>query len=289
MKQVNFYTIIDPYKKTPFMGGGPETYRQIINNIEECGFKVNLILPSSPWISPEDCNFFILQDIFNDPIGSQWFKNDQYLEFLSSSKPFIFSECAYTACTTEPYAINSYGTISYGSDLSKFSRQFMLKARLVLTTSPLHKSEIETHIGYKLNNAYCYLQEVDTSRFYNQNLKNRDIPYLYAGACTWAKGFDLVVKEYKDKGLFIAGDINPIPPEKMPEIYNRTKNFVHLPRWKEPFSRTVAEASLCGCKIIGNSNIGAYSYGKDLSNPNIYQESKEDFISIIKKKFCEND
>ena len=65
------------------------------------------------------------------------------------------------------------------------------------------------------------------------------------------------------------------------------KNFIFLPQWPEPFGRVVAEAAMCGCEIIGNSNIGALSYKKDLSSPLTYKNNNKIFwdnISAITNK-----
>jgi len=55
-------------------------------------------------------------------------------------------------------------------------------------------------------------------------------------------------------------DVGPISPYQMNEMYNKHKTFLHLPGTPQPFDRTVPEAYLAGCEIIGNKLIGALSY-----------------------------
>jgi len=51
-----------------------------------------------------------------------------------------------------------------------------------------------------------------------------------------------------------------IPNDQLPQIYSQFEFFVHLPETPMPFERTVAEAYLCGCKLIVNPLVGATSY-----------------------------
>jgi hypothetical protein len=40
----------------------------------------------------------------------------------------------------------------------------------------------------------------------------------------------------------------------MANVLNRTKTFVHMPRWPEPYGITTIQAALCGCEVIENEN-----------------------------------
>ena len=57
----------------------------------------------------------------------------------------------------------------------------------------------------------------------------------------------------------------------MVEVLNRTKTFVHMPRWPEPYGITTLQALLCGCEVIENENsvvtknIDVDSYLKEIS------------------------
>lgn len=61
-------------------------------------------------------------------------------------------------------------------------------------------------------------------------------------------------------------EIPYVPNKELPKMYSKHEHFIHLPEGIEPFGRTVMEALLCGCKIIGNDNVGALSYDWDYSN-----------------------
>ena len=71
--------------------------------------------------------------------------------------------------------------------------------------------------------------------------------------------------------------LGPVPYDQVPIYMNRAKNFVFLPRWPEPQGRVVAEAALCGCNIIGNENVGALSFGADLTDPSYYKGVEDAF------------
>lgn len=51
-----------------------------------------------------------------------------------------------------------------------------------------------------------------------------------------------------------------VPQHQLNELLNQHEALLHLPETPMPFDRTVAEAYLAGCKIIGNSLIGAMSF-----------------------------
>lgn len=282
------YTIIDGSNGDPSNGGGNQTQQNIIDNIKTAGYSVEIVTPKTQFINPDNSNLNIYENIFNDPQGQiGWFTGEQYMELLSTNIPYLFCESGYTAVTTKPYGSKD------DDDIIKLSVKFFLKAKKVILGSPLHQQEIERMIQHMLPRAYLYLREIDTNHFCNKKY-DRDIEYLHVGAFNHWKGTDLVLERYNNKGLILAGYgqlpkdigqakyIGHIPFEVLPQIYSRAKNYVHIPRWKEIFSRTVAEASLCGCNIISNNNVGALSYKLDLSDPQIYKDSKTQFIDMIK-------
>jgi glycosyltransferase involved in cell wall biosynthesis len=290
-KKVIFYTVIDP-RESDSTSGGPQTAINIINHIRSLGFNVLICTSGKDFLTPDNSLFNIYHDIFNDPFGnSGWFTAEQHAILLNSPSPYLFSECAYTACTTRPYGDDSYSL----NNLSELTKSFVLAAKINMFASPLHSKEFKNFLNLdKEVSTFIYPREIDTSVFVNTN-RNRDIEYLSVGAINYWKGTDVVIDKYKHRQLCIAGygdslpsgvvNLGRVPHSLLPEIYNRAKNFVHLPRWKEPFGRTVAEASLCGCNIIGNENIGALSCAGDLSSPDFYKESRSSFIKMIKEKF----
>lgn len=286
-----FYTIINP-SNSDNTSGGPQAANSIINNIKKCGYSVEIVTPNTNFKDPDSSLFNVYHDMFNDPSGSPWFSQDNMNAMLNSPTPFLFSECAYTACNTAPYGDLKKG----GTDLTPISRKFMTKAARFIVASPMHGEQIRVLSGVDLQNIYPYLVEVDSKKFFDTN-QERDIEYITVGAMNWWKGTDRIIDDYGSKGLKVIGYgdqfpnnteaefLGKIPNSEMPRFYNRSKSFVHTPRWKESFSITTAEAFLCGCRVIVNENVGAMSFNKDLSNPDTYTESVEKLQEMIIGEF----
>lgn len=274
MKSCYFYTIIDPTKVNPCMGGGNQTGQNVINNLKTAGFDTKIVTPKTEWLDPNEPDIIFMFDAWNDPQGSPWFSHKQYEQILASPKKLFVAECAYTGVTTAPYGMND----SYDNNLTNFTVPFFDRAEKVILASPLHLEEFKRWLRLPLNNHYLYLREVDTSIFYNTNQKTRTLEYITVGAMNFAKGTDIVKKEYANLFVVNLGSYNQIDLAK---LYNLTKTFVHKPRWKESFSRTTCEAALCGCKLEVNNNVGALSWGLDLSSAEIYENSRQKFVNLL--------
>jgi glycosyltransferase involved in cell wall biosynthesis len=290
MAHVYFYTVIDP-SGSDNTSGGPQAANSIIRNIEACGYEVEIITPRMEFKRPENSAFNVYHDMFNDPGGSPWFNAEEVRLLKYTETPYLFSECAYTACNTAPYGDLSYG----GQDLIPLTGDLMKKAVKFITASPLHGATIESYLGSPLKNLYPYLVEVDAAKFKNLNI-DRDIEYITVGAMNPWKGTrvacekygkDLTVIGYGDDNLIANGSnfVGKIMNNELPSWYNRSKNFVHLPQWKESFSITTAEAYLCGCNVLVNDNVGAMSFNEDLSDPDTYNNSTEKLQKMIAKEF----
>lgn len=286
------YTIIDPFKTDKSSGGGSQAAINVIDVFGICGVNVDVITPESQFVEPDKFDVCLYLDIFNDPLGSKWFTMAQYEPLLNTNTPFFVFENAYTCCTTEPYG----WTNPEKANLAPFSKRFAIKARKFIFVSPLHKQTTERLLGVTLDhNSYEYFQFIDTELFKTNNKSGRPIKYLYVGAINYYKGIDILCQKY-GKELTIAGygDTNMINNgaqylghlklQDLPQVYNLTQNYVFEPRWKETFSRTVCEAALCGCNILGNSNIGVLSYNRDITNPQTYKDGQEDFIRMLKNE-----
>ena len=290
MADVYFYTILDP-SNSDNTSGGPQAANSIIRNVESCGYTVDIITPRTEFKSPSSSAFNIYHDMFNDPDGSPWFNLEQISELSNTKTPYLFSECAYTACNTAPYGDLNYS----GQSLIHLSGDIMKNAVKFITASPLHGKTIEGYLGSKLDNLYPYLVEVDFEKFTEKGVQ-KDIEYITVGAMNpWKGTYDVCEKYGKDLTVVGYGDpslvnsnanfVGKIPNADLPDWYSRSKNFVHMPRWKESFSITTAEASLCGCNVIVNENVGAMSFNEDLSNPETYLNSVGKFKEMIVKEF----
>lgn len=163
------------------------------------------------------------------------------------------------------------------------------EAALNVYLSPLHQRISESLLALPSPPpSYVLPPMIDTSRFFNQGLE-RDIEYLFVGVISEAKGLDAMRERFRHTDIRLIGRCAPgavvdfgthidhVPYDQVPHYMNRAKNFVFLPRWPEPQGRVVAEAALCGCKIIGNANVGALSFGIDLSDPASYTGAETGF------------
>ena len=168
-------------------------------------------------------------------------------------------------------------------------------AALNVYLSPLHAKVSEDLIGLAEPPPFFVLPPtIDTTRFYNRQ-GERDIDYLFVGVISEAKGLAAMRDRFADENIVLIGRCAPgikvdfgthidhLPYDQIPLYMNRAKNFVFLPRWPEPQGRVVAEAALCGCKIIGNDNVGALSFGADLADPAIYRDAEALFWTRVEE------
>lgn len=158
--------------------------------------------------------------------------------------------------------------------------------------SPLHKKISEGLIGEGVAPGYVLKPMIDTSRFQNHGLE-RDIEYLFVGIIGEAKGYSEIRRRFASSNIYLIGKTAPgieidfgrhlghVPYNEVPKYMNRAKNFVFLPRWPEPQGRVVTEAALCGCRIVGNDNVGALSFDFDLSDPTQYVGVEDSFWAHI--------
>jgi glycosyltransferase involved in cell wall biosynthesis len=295
VKKLAVYTIINPKQPDSHLSGGFAAIDSVIEAFEANDCQTTIITPKDTWIEPSEFDAVLYADIFNDPQGSEWFKNPHY-EALLRAKNYVVLECAYTGCTPAPYGLG--GRVNGGdyakNKLSEYMNYLMDGAAINIFLSPLHAAEFSRFLGKHPPRIYNFFQPINTDIFKNKD-QERDIPYLFAGALNSFKGLDEVIDMFGDKGLHIVGRRTPFvdnlprsikyldekTPAEMAEIYNRTVKFVHLPRWQEPSARTVVEAALCGCELIVNENVGVLSFGYDIRDPNISQLSKDHIRQIV--------
>lgn len=318
--KINFVSFLDP---RVFDGGGEKVSLSLLESGIALGhdIRVSSVRPHKLFTHKNaDLTFFV--DIFNHGHTFKSFGAWRHFDenFLSSLmvKPFIHMASAYADICNLPYlpcSGNKYNLCLFKPPLNPlrrllikdwgnkcFSEKKIIKdlhnnALLNIFLSPLHLKMIERVLGQTLrNNAYLLPPIIDTSIFYNQNIE-RDIDYLFVGVIGEAKGFNTMKELYFDKNIYLIGrkednvnlnfgvHIPHIPYSNVPQYMNRSKNLVMLPRWPEPQGRVVSEAALCGCKIIGNDNVGALSFNADLANPEFYKNVELTFWNEVVKKF----
>lgn len=312
--KVNLVSFLDP---TVYDGGGEMISRQLIETGLNRGHEIYIssVRPSKINFN-KDAQLTILIDVFNHghtfkSFGAWRGFSGDFINQVIKNIPFVHITNAYADVCNLPY-LPCTG-FHDGEDcidkknlglLKKFlirdiNHQCFSQKELVSTLnttsilnvflSPLHQEISERLINSnKLPESYILSPTIDTSRFYNMH-KDRDIDYLFVGIVSEAKGFFEMRNRFANSNIHIIGKcapginidfgnyLGPVPYDQVPIYMNRAKNFVFLPRWPEPQGRVVAEAALCGCNIIGNENVGALSFGADLTDPSYYKGVEDAF------------
>ena len=167
----------------------------------------------------------------------------------------------------------------------EFMKELFSKSLLNIYLSPLHRDTHEEYGVLRDNDVYCP-SPIDSEMFkIMPEIERKPNSVIYTGGISRHKGienimnfaqnhpefsFDLVGWEEHPELLENAPEnvtaIPTIPYEDMPKMLNKYESFIHLPNWNEPFGRSVAEAHLCGCKLLVNENIGFLSYYWNFNN-----------------------
>jgi glycosyltransferase involved in cell wall biosynthesis len=315
---VNFLSFLDPRK---YYGGGEMITRSIISEGIKRKHTIN-VTSVRPKISSLDktADIYILADIFNIghtilSLGGWRYFSKELLTRISKKEKFIHITTAYADICNLPAIpchgirdtfcpvkvnLNLYKKLVI-KDLSnncfadnELQKNLHKNAILNVFLSPLHRQTTEKILRIKLENSFLLKPIIDTSMFKNNNII-RDIDYLYVGLISESKGLKEIKELYKKSNIHLAGPIHPdfkldfgiyhgkISYNQVPNLMNRAKNFICLPKWIEPQARVVSEAALCGCNIISNKNVGALSFGMSLSEPKNYWGVVENFWDNVEK------
>ncbi|WP_439506873.1 glycosyltransferase [Sediminibacterium sp.] len=302
--KINFLSFLNPFKKG-FVGGGELINRQIINDARlfgidiKYGYRENTlisrILPPSMNLH-KNPDLWILSDIFNIPTHRISFQRDFLMDIITNQKFIHFDNAYVDICANGALPCNGLRSSLCQNCLKNPSRELLYKNSLAnFFLSPLHLKTINQYFGnIYLNKSHIVDPFIDTKNFCNLNIE-RDIEYLYVGTISGYKGYENIKDKFENIGddfyfvgpkskslkLFSNNYLGIKSTKELPLIYNRAKNFVHLPTWKEPMARTVLEAALCGCNLIVNENVGATSFDFDLSNSDNYVNNIEKFYKTI--------
>ncbi|SPP65641.1 hypothetical protein NITLEN_40114 [Nitrospira lenta] len=311
--RVNVISFLDP---RVYNGGGEMISRRLLEVGERLGYDIRLSavrprrrsLHHSPHLS-----LFI--DVFNHAhsvksLGAWRAFGMAFLEEAMARAPFVHLTNAYADVCNLPYLPCS-GDRPDGCPVKpglNVVRQFMMRdwthecfvqqsivrrlyeqSVLNVYLSPLHRRITESLLGsHRLPPSYILKPMIDTSRFVNEG-RVRDIEYLFVGVVGEAKGLAAMRERYGHTDIHLIGRCAPgvkpdfgrhlghVSYDEVPCYMNRARNFVFLPRWPEPQGRVVAEAALCGCRIIGNENVGALSFDMDLADPESYRDVEDAF------------
>ena len=282
--RINFISYLNPFAHN---GGGEQITKKLILSGRLRGHTINQTHNnphSVDYDSTADLN--ILWDIFNCPEQQNPFNlND--LQYYMTNKKYVYGTGGYedichlgtvpcegitdgvSCLVSESHETFGPGGIGRPkpSYCSVKRRDILLKnADLCIFFSEAHKNLTKKLIG-DVNHFIAIPPCEDLSVFYNQH-RERDIEILSYGGHLEYKGFFNIMKKFPTScPVFLGGGsdtlirlynygkyIGKIPYDQMPAILNRTKKFVHMPRWVEPFGLTTLQALLCGCDVVENEN-----------------------------------
>ena len=149
----------------------------------------------------------------------------------------------------------------------------MKNAELVIFLSPLHRKFFEKR--FRLTSRVLIIPPpIEVHKYYQSEKEEFAI---YAGLIAKHKGIYNIIRYARQNpslkiilvGRKIERDLSfpanveylgEIPQHRLIDLLSRAKYFIHLPEWVEAFGRAVAEAYLCGCKLITNEKVGFLSY-----------------------------
>lgn len=259
----------------------------------------------------------LLMDVFNHAhtwrsLGAWRGFDPEFVQSVCRQAPFVHMANAYTDVCNLPYLPCSgaatpacpYKPLPLWKRplLRDFSgacsatwslmRQLHEHAALNVFVSPLHRQVTERVLGTRLPRTLVLRPLIDASLFTNAG-GPRDIEYLFVGMISEAKGLAEMRARYGGTDIHLIGQmapgvrldfgryLGPRPYAEIPRWMNRAVNFVFLPRWPEPQGRVVVEAALCGCRIIGNANVGALTFDFDLADPSHYAGTEDAFWTAL--------
>jgi glycosyltransferase involved in cell wall biosynthesis len=302
--RINYVACIDPFR---WSGGGEAIARGLIEAGTRLGHQIRrtCVFPSAIDDRFEAPDFWLLADVHNRP-GRGWRQLPRrLLDRIVAGERYVHLDNAYVDVCDLPY-LPCDGRVE-GEECPFKQRRWLRSrrcfrvataamyrhARLNLFLSPLHRRTVQALLGADtVGRVFEMRPLVDTGRFRNEH-RDRDIDYLYLGYINEAKGGDNLARVFPDGNLTLAGHLadpryatlgrllGRVPYDQVPVLLNRARVFVHLPRWPEPQGRTVAEAALCGCRLMTNENVGATSFGLDLADPATYAGAAEEAWAAI--------
>jgi glycosyltransferase involved in cell wall biosynthesis len=297
--RINYIAHLDPF----VYGGGAEiTYRQLIEHGRARGHDIRLsarrwggrsMLLGHRLDLHVDPHLTMLVDLWNVP-KRPWRLDAKLIERVVETGRYIHIEAAWVDICKRPY-FPCDGDLARCPDSCGHSRARWVYGNALAAAfwSPLHRERALSILGPDtVRRSFIIRPCINTTVFYNRGL-DRDIEYLYVGVISDYKGYRNVQRRFGDRrdfvfvGKNITGEelfgthLGPMPHEQLAHLYNRARNFVHLPEWVEAQGRTVVEAALCGCNLITNDKVGATTFDFDISNPNEIRRSPDIFWNEV--------
>lgn len=319
--RINVISFLNPWL---YGGGGEMVTRALLETGAQRGhqFRITSARPRER-ASFRDADFTLAVDLMNGghtwkSLGAWRHFGERWLNAALTEVPYVHFTNAYADVCRLPYlpcSGNRPGSrCSFAKDLGLGQKSLLrfrgdtcsalwdsttelyAGAAMNVFVSPLHQRITYDLLGdISLPPALILRPIVDTTRFKNEH-GERDIEFLFVGVVSEAKGLSEMKERFGNR-LTLAGDCHPdakvdfgtylgrVDYARVPALMNRAENFVFLPRWPEPQGRVVVEASLCGCNVIGNSNVGALSFSLDLSDPSSCDGAETDFWVTMEEFF----
>jgi glycosyltransferase involved in cell wall biosynthesis len=300
--KINYLAHLDPYIYT---GGGEQVMRRVLDAAKTRGHQVKIGSRDGIDLFP-DPDLWFLCDVYNCPMHKRRPIEELVNSVVRGSTPYVHFDNSYVdICWHGNLPCNGQGTNGYSCHIKKgicsLARAVPLfkNAAICSFVSPLQR---DVHIGalgvqtIAIEKTLLLFPPVDVDHFKNLHT-TRDIALLSYGGQGEAKGYYNIMQHFpRGSVIFIGGDtpdllkqgdghwLGAVPGEHMPEILNRTQNYIHVPRWPEPFGLIVAEAALCGCNLIVNDRVGAISWKKDLKDPETYRNTLEIYWDELERR-----
>lgn len=284
--RINFVSFLHP---ETFHGGGELDNRMLIEEGRRLGHDIRIGARVSRkylhrimhpvWELHEEPDLWILSDLFNVPEYGLTYRKG-FLEAIIGSGNYVHIDNAYVdVCGKGALPCGGDRSLCSGQCSVPLSRDIYANSLLNVFLSPLHANTINKMFGQEFAaKSFIVRPLVSPALFYNRHL-TRDISYLYVGTVSQYKGYRQIKEMFghEPEFLFIGKNatgeplfgkhLEHVDNNRLIDYYNRARNFVHLPAWKEPMGRTIVEAALCGCNIISNENAGACSFDFEISDP----------------------
>lgn len=301
--KINFVAFLDP---SVHHGGGEQITSTLLQEGERRGHTFTRTFKNPESLNyDKDADLNILWDINNCPEQNNPFDKNWINGIVNSDIPFIYGTGGYEdICSLGTLPCNgetdgeicniprSHRVFGEGGIYrahpktcpAKERASLLKKAQLCIFFSDLHKSMTEKVIGEV--NSFIAIPPVNgLEKYYDMEIE-RDLDLLSYGGHLEHKGFFNILEAFPDRDCaFIGGGIHilpqlyrygrvggKVPQEQMPEVLNRAKTFVHMPRWPEPYGITTLQAALCGCEVVENEN-SVVMRGRDISE--VVEEIKQ--------------
>jgi len=181
---------------------------------------------------------------------------------------------------TKPYVVYLHDSGRWLSVVKNIP-DLLIRSKVSIFLSPLHRDCFKTFLG--IDDNILLIPPHIPPNFYDAG-EDRDNKILFVGNIHDGKGVKSIIEYAKNnqqthidfyfnrsqgpllsqlKGLSNCNLVGFVPKEVIFNNYNKYAYFIHIPQHFEAFGRSVAEAFLCGCKLIVNERVGALSYGWD--------------------------